>query len=525
MTFTDFIITNAPALLVAIPLFAAFLCPVLGKISRTVRNFWVMGMMLVTAAIAFILAYRVFATGPVLYVFGAAAANLAVPLDSGGIPIRIIFTVDAMSAFMGIICAIVGTSVLLYSLSSESRNSSLDGYYTLFFLMITGVFGMVSTGDFFNFFVFLEILSLASAGIIAYRIDGGLAVEAALKYFVLSTLGAILVLFAIGIYYGQYDALNIAMIAQRMQFSMLDRIALVLLVAALAMKCGAVPMHFWTPDAYSLAPSSATAFLVVASQASLYGLFRVLFTMYNVTMNCLTVGWIIIILGILSMVVGVTMAIPQKDVKRLMAYHAISQTGYMLLGVGVGLAVLGNNALTSAFGFMAMEGGIFHIFNHAMYKGLLFLTAGAIFYRIGTRDLNKMGGLGHTMKYTMIFFMIGALAIAGIPPFNGFASKLMIYESVYLFNPLLAIIAMVVSILTLASFVKVFHSIFMGPQLPEYADVKEAPLPMLIGMGILAAIVILFGLFPQPVVDMLVAPAAHALANQSGYIASVLGGA
>jgi multicomponent Na+:H+ antiporter subunit D len=525
MTFADFIVTNAPALLVAIPLFGAFTSPAVGRISRTARNLWVMGAMLATAAVAFILAFRVFTGGTAIYVFGAAAANLAVPLDSGGIPIRIIFTVDAMSAFMEIICAIVGTSVLLYSLSSESRNSNLEGYYALFLLMITGVFGMVSTGDFFNFFVFLEILSLASAGLIAYRIDGGLAVEAALKYFVLSTLGAILVLFAIGIYYGQYDALNIAMIAQRMQYTMLDKIALVFLIAALAMKCGAVPLHFWTPDAYSMAPSSVTAFLVVASQASLYGLFRVVFTFYNVTLNCVTIGWIIIILGVLSMVVGVTMAIPQKDVKRLMAYHAISQTGYMLLGVGVGLAVLGNAALTSAFGFTAMEGGIFHIFNHAMYKGLLFLTAGAIFYRIGTSDLNKMGGLGHSMKYTMIFFIIGALAIAGIPPFNGFASKLMIYESVYLFNPLLAIIAMVVSILTLASFVKVFHSVFMGPQLPEYAEVKEAPLPMLIGMGILAAIVIIFGLFPQPVVDGLVAPAAHALADQSGYIASVLGGA
>jgi multicomponent Na+:H+ antiporter subunit D len=524
MTLADFIVTNAPALVVAIPLFAAFTCPAIGRISAAARNLWVMGAMLVTAAVAFILAFRVFSSGTVIYVFGAAATHLAVPLDSGGIPIRIIFTVDAISAFMEIICAIVGISVLLYSMSSESRNSSLEGYYALYLLMITGVFGMVSTGDIFNFFVFLEILSLASAGLIAYRIDGGLAVEAALKYFVLSTLGAIFVLFAIGIFYGEYNALNIAMIAQRMQFSMLDKIALVLLLAALAMKCGAVPMHFWTPDAYSMAPSSVTAFLVVASQASLYGLFRVVFTMYNITMNCVTIGWIIIILGVLSMVVGVTMAIPQKDIKRLMAYHAVSQTGYMLLGVGVGLAVLGNTALTSAFGFMAMEGGIFHIFNHAMYKGLLFLTAGAIFYRIGTRDLNKMGGLGHTMKYTMIFFIIGALAIAGIPPFNGFASKLMIYESVYLFNPILAIIAMVVSILTLASFVKVFHSVFMGPQLPEYAEVKEAPIPMLIGMGILAALVILFGLFPQPVVDMLVAPAAHALADQGGYIASVLGG-
>jgi multicomponent Na+:H+ antiporter subunit D len=525
MTVAEFILTNAPALLVIVPLLGAFLCPLIGKISARARTLWVGGIMLTAAVVAFILAYQVFTGGTVIYVFGATNSGLTIPPDSGGIPIRIIFTVDAMSALMDIICAIVGLSVILYSLTCESRLSGLEGYYTLFLLMITGVFGMVSTGDFFNFFVFLEILSLASAGIIAYRVDGGVSIEAAIKYFILSTLAAIFVLFAIGIYYGQYDALNMAVIAARMQWSPLDKIALVMLVVALAMKCGSVPLHFWTPDAYSMAPSSVTAFLVVASQASLYGLFRVVFTMYNVTMNCVTVGWIIIILGVLSMVVGVTMAIPQKDIKRLMAYHAVSQTGYMLLGAGVGLAVLGNAALTSEYGFMAMEGGIFHIFNHAMYKGLLFLTAGAIIYRIGTRDLNKMGGLGHTMKYTMIFFIIGALAIAGIPPLNGFASKLMIYESVYLFNPILAIIAMVVSILTLASFVKVFHSVFMGPRLPEYAEVKEAPLPMLIGMGILATIVVLFGLFPQPVVDMLVAPAANALADQSGYIAAVLGGA
>jgi len=128
------------------------------------------------------------------------------------------------------------------------------------------------------------------------------------------------------------------------------------------------------------------------------------------------------------------------------------------------------------------------------------------------------------MKWTMIFFIIGALAIAGIPPFNGFASKLMIYESVFMFCPLLSIIAMVVSILTLASFVKVFHSVFMGPEQSEYNDAKEVPASMMIGMGILTLFVIVFGLFPQQIVDILIAPAAEALVNQSGYIASVLGG-
>src|SRR5512137_1098014 len=143
MTIVEFILTNAPALLVIVPLFGAFLCPLIGKISVRVRTLWVGGIMLIAAVIAFVLAYQVFSGGTVIYVFGAATSGLTVPPDSGGIPIRIIFTVDAMSAFMDIICAIVGLSVILYSLTSEARLSGLEGYYTLFLLMITGVFGMV----------------------------------------------------------------------------------------------------------------------------------------------------------------------------------------------------------------------------------------------------------------------------------------------------------------------------------------------------------------------------------------------
>ncbi|KUG20260.1 membrane bound hydrogenase, mbhh subunit [hydrocarbon metagenome] len=515
---------HAPALIIALPLFAAFATPLIGRYSRQARDAWIFAAMAATAAIAAVLAYQVYTVGTVVYAFGAAAPHIPLPIDSGGIPIRIIFTVDAMSAFMVVTAAISGFAVTLYSLISESKLTGRDGFYALLLLLITGILGMVCTGDLFNFFVFLELNSIAGAALIAYRNDKGVAIEAGLKYAFLCTIGGLFVIFATALLYGQYNALNIAMLASRIEFTMLDKVALVLLLAALAMKAGAVPLHFWTPDAYSMAPGSITALLVVASQAGLYGVFRVVFTLYSVTLDYFAVGWIIIVLGVLSMFIGVTMALVQKDVKRLMAYHAVSQTGYMLLGVGVGLAVLGQQGLMDAYGLVAMEGGIFHIINHAMYKGLLFLTAGAIFYRTGTRNLNRLGGLGHSMKWTMIFFIIGALAIAGIPPFNGFASKLMIYESVFLFNPLLAIIAMVVSILTLASFVKVFQSIFMGPRLPEYADVKEAPLPMLIGMGILAVVTVAFGLAPAWVVDQFVAPAAAALVNQSGYIASVLGG-
>ena len=520
----DFLLAQAPALLLAIPMLGAFVTPLLSRYSETARNAWVVLVSFLTLITATLLAWVVYTTGTVVYTFGAVSPALALPADSGGIPIRILFAVDAMGAFMALSASIVGFAVVLYSLSSVRKLTGKDGYYALLLLLSVGIFGMVCTGDLFNFFVFLEINSLAGAALVAYRIDKGVAVEAGLKYAFISTLGGLLFLFAVGLLYAQYDSLNIAYIASQMSFTFPDKIALVLMIAALAMKAGVVPMHFWTPDAYSMAPSSITAFLVVASQAGLYGLFRVLFSLYGVTMDYVTVGWIVIILGILSMFIGVTMAIPQKDIKRLMAYHAVSQTGYMLLGVGVCLAVLGDATQMAVFGQTAMEGGIFHIINHAMYKGLLFLTAGAIFLHTGTRNLNKMGGLGHSMKWTMLFFIIGALAIAGIPPFSGFASKLMIYESVFAFSPILSIIAMVVSVLTLASFVKVFHAVFMGPKQPEFEGRGEVPKPMLAGMAILAILTIVFGIFPQQVVDILIEPAANALINQGDYIASVLGG-
>jgi len=520
----DSLVKHSPALVVALPLLLAFSTPLWSRFNKQLRNIWVVAGMCMTTLLGLFMAYNVLRYGPITYVFGASDPTQTIPHDSGGIPIRIIFNVDAMSAFMVIIIAIVGLATTIYARPSELRRKGLNSFYALLMLLIAGVLGLVCTGDLFNMFVFFEISSLAGAALVAYRIDKGIAVEAGLKYALISTVGGLFFLIAVALLYGQYGSLNIAVIAKMMQFTRLDRFALVFITVPLAMKAGAVPMHMWTPDAYSRAPSSITAFLVVSSQASLYALFRILFTLYNVTLDCRTFGWIIIILGVLSMFIGVTMALPQKTVKRLMAYHAISQTGYMLLGVGVGLATLCDQDKGGAFdvcGRTAMVGGVFHIINHAMYKGLLFLTAGAVIHRTGVRNLEELGGLGHSMKLTMVFFIIGALSIAGIPPFNGFASKILIYESVFMFSPYLAIIAILVSILTLASFVKVFHSMFMGPKLPKFAEVKDAPTPMMFGMGLLAVMIVIGGLFPTIVTENIVEPAVTALTNQSAYIRTI----
>ncbi|MGB9885702.1 MAG: proton-conducting transporter membrane subunit [Moorellales bacterium] len=515
---------HAPILVVAVPLLAAFATPLVTYLGETARKFWLILAVTLTFLTVLVLVSRVLSLGTQVYTFGAASPFI--PLPSGlRFPVRIIFEVDALSAFMSLSASLVALATAVYSLRFMEGSDGLDKFTTLFLLMLAGMLGMELTGDAFNFFVFLEISSIAAAALVAFWRQEPEPVEAGFKYLLLGTVGALLVLIAVALLYGRYDALNFASLAAQMQVGLVEKLALALLVAALALKAGAVPLHFVTPDAYSRAPAVVTAILVSVSQASLYGLFRIAFSLYGLNLpSPALLGWVIIVLGLLSMFVGVTMALPQHDIKRLMAYHAVSQTGYMLLGVGVGLAVLSDPVAFRDYGLKAMEGGIFHIINHALYKGLLFLTAGALFYRTGTDDLNAMGGLGHRLRFTTVCFIIGAAAIAGLPGFNGFASKLLIYESVYRFNPVLAVIAMVVSILTLASFVKVFQAAFLGPPLPAYREVEEVPAAMRLGMGFLAGVVVFFGLFPQLIVNTLVSPAAQALAHQALYIAQVMGG-
>jgi len=250
----------------------------------------------------------------------------------------------------------------------------------------------------------------------------------------------------------------------------------------------------------------------------------VCFSLYGVNLGGSFIPWMIISMGLASMFFGVTMAVVQHEIKRLIGYHSVSQVGYMLLGLGVGLLVLTDAHGMAEYGFTAMKGGIFHIFNYTMYKGLLFLAAGAIYYATGKRDLNEMGGLARRMPFTTAMFVIAAAAISGLPPFNGFVSKLLIYESVFAVHPALTVVALLTSVLTLASFVKVFQTAFLGPEKSVFTGVREVPSGMLFGMGVLTLAVLGASLFPSWTLSNLVEPAAKALVDQAGYIGAVMGG-
>jgi multicomponent Na+:H+ antiporter subunit D len=521
--FVEFVIKHLPALIIALPLFTAFIVPILSKINRHMRN----ALLLVAAALNAVMCFMLggviakHSDGILTYVMGGL--NTAITMPSGKVlPFRIILSIDGFSVLMAISASIIAISMIIYSMYFMKKAEQATKYYALAMLILAALNGIFLTGDLFNLFVFVEILSIASAGIICVFRNDDEAHEAAFKYLIISSLSALLVLFGIIMLYNQYGALNMAALSTLIQYSLADKIALTLMIVGFAMKCGAIPMHMWIPDAYSKAPAPMTPMFIVISQASLYALTRVAFSLFGINMDHALVGWIVIILGLLSMFVGVLMALPQKNIKRLIAYHAISQTGYMLLGIGVGIAVLGNSSAMSSYGTNALTGGLFHIINHALYKGLLFLAACALIYRLGTADLNEMGGMAKKMPVTAILFIIGALAITGIPPFNGFASKFIIYESVFMFSPILAIIAMVVSILTLASFMKVFYSAFLGNAKPEHENITEVPTSMLFAMLILGVLVVVIGLFPGIVVERFIEPASNALINHASFIGAVI---
>lgn len=269
--------------------------------------------------------------------------------------------------------------------------------------------------------------------------------------------------------------------------------AFILMMIGAAAKAGAMPFHTWIPDAALDAPLPVMAFLPAALEKLLgiYLLARICLDFFE--MNA-SMGLVLLIVGACTIVFAVAMALIQKDYKKLLSYHAISQVGYMVLGIGTGIPI-------------GIAGGIFHMLNHSMYKCCLFLSGGSVEHRTGTTDLNKLGGLASQMPVTAICFAVAALSISGVPPFNGFFSKELIFEGASKLNtPIFLIAAELGAILTFASFLKLGHSAFLGEKKKELENVKESPIAMLIPMIVLATGCILFGVYNKLPLKYLIEP-------------------
>lgn len=442
------------------------------------------------------------------------------PVDN--IAIGIGMEVDALSLFVGLIITAACALSSIYSIKYMSRDDGLGKYYTLFLLLAGSMIGFVFTGDLFNMYVMLEIMTFAAIALTAFRTQKDKALEAGFKYLVIGGLGSSLIIMGTALIYAQTHTLNIAQIALELnsggeKFTPVTILALALLLVGYAVKSFMVPCHTWPPDAHMSAPSSISMLLSgVMSKTGVYGLIRILFMIFMVSGNK-ALAYLVMIWGAITMVVGVSMALLQTDFKRLLAFHSVSQLGYVITGIGVGL--------TAADGIanLGLMGGLYHMVNHASFKFLLFLCAGAVLYRVGTTDLNKVSGLGKKMPFTAVMFFIGAAAISGIPPFNGFASKWILYQSTSETQiPIITIVELIVSVLTLASFIKVGHSVFFGAEREELKEVKEIPFTMKLPMGILALICFVFGICSNYVIKGILVPIVDAIRNVPKYIDNML---
>ena len=489
----------------------AFLIVVFGG-NRTARN--ILALLSITASLAFILAL----VKPVMWNGEIIAYWMGGRVPAGGYAIGIALEVDALSLFFALLVSVAVFVSGVYSIQYMRHDDNEREYYTLFLMLGGGVMGLVLSGDLFNMFIMVEILTFAAVALTAFRNTAKGALEAAFKYLVVGSIGSTCILVGTSMLYAQAHTLNLAQLAQVIpgNLNTATKVAFALLFVGFGTKAFIVPFHPLAADAHGAAPASISVMISgVLTKSGIYGIIRLTYFLFQ-TMNLGTMQFLLVFIGSLSMFVCVTMALAQHDFKRLLAFHSISQIGYVLTAVG----------LCTALGVSA---GLYHAMNHTLFKGLLFLAAGAVLHETGTTDLGKLGGLSKKMPHTTVLFLIGAFSISGIPPFNGFASKWMIYQATYqkavesgnIGFLLVTIIALVTSVLTLASFVKVSQSVFFG-QLPrELENVKEVSFGMRLAMGIFALLCVLTGLFPNLVTTYITEPAAKAVFSVAQYISAM----
>jgi len=439
---------------------------------------------------------RVLRDGPISYAVGGWPP-----------PIGIEYVLDPLAAFMAVIVSFIGLLVVIYPVDAafDVRPSRGMPLYPLVLLLLTGLMGVMLSGDLFHLFVFLEIYALATYGLVALGGDRG--VLASLRYLLLASVGSGTYLLGVGFLYFSTGTLNMADVAAQLPAiadspSVLGAMALI--VIGLALKMALFPLHVWLPDAHAYSPPGVAALLAaVQVKAGAYALIRILFDVFGPAFgggHDLPVAAVLLWFSLAGIVVGSVLAIRQTDIKRMLAYSTVAQLGY--IGVGIGLASP-----------IALVGALLHVVNHALMKSALFLVAGGIIQQTGIKAIPRFAGLGKRMPVTMGGFAIAGLAMVGVPPTAGFFSKFyLVWGAIDLDHWVVATVVVGSSLLTLTYFLRLFEQIFVRE--PEEAVVEQArePGPRIVGtVTVLAAAILLVGAFNVILVREVLDPIAQRL--------------
>ena len=449
-----------------IPLIAAAICALFGRNAKTAAYVAVIGMTL--SAILFTVSWFI----PT----GATAG-----LDSSAAAIGL-STVGLVVAYVVIV---VGTFITWCSLGYIENARRI--YYPLLLIVISTTAAAVISTNLATLYIFFEIGTLSTALLVTYR--RGRAFEAATKFIVLNSVGSSFTLIALILMFINYGTLDIS------SFGSISSNAILLislfLFIGLGTKIGVVPMHSWVPDTYSEAPTPVSAFLAgTVKAATAFVLIRLLFALHPALDVVLL---FISVTGVLTVGVGALMAYTQKDLKRFLAYSSIEQAGVILFAVGIGSAA-------------ALTGGIFQIINNMVMKTLVFLCVAAVIAATKQRNTDGLAGLVTKMPIVAAGFLIGALALSGIPPLNGFISEYLILQAGFQkggFYPALSVLLLVLTFAMFAAYVKVFQRVFFRVEQVKVSEVSYQSIYIIIPIIILSVLCVLMGVFPTAIVDQI----------------------
>jgi hydrogenase-4 component B len=413
------------------------------------------------------------------------------------------FLIDRLSSFFIFLISTVSAGVTIYSLNyTEEASSGIrrNLFTPLMTLFILAMILFVASDNAFSQLVFWEMMSLVSFFLVLFNYEKSETPKSGLFYFVMTQMSTLFLLLGFIIIYGVTGTFNLQSLTQASPQT--SSIIFLALFIGFGIKAGIIPFHKWLPYAHSSSPSNISALMSgVMIKVAIYGLARYLIFVLKPE---LWWGIIILIFGTISALLGVIYALKEHDIKRLLAYHSIENIGIILIGFG--LYLIFQTYGLSALAFLSLAGAALHTLNHALFKSLLFLTAGSVVEETGTRDIEKMGGLAKTMPFTAGLFLIGAISISALPPLNGFVSELMIFQSFFqsfaISNPYVIVLLFIslalfalTSALAAACFVKAFGIVFLAiPRSEEAKKAHEAPVFMLIGPGIMAGLCIFIGI-------------------------------
>jgi len=436
-----------------------------------------------------------------------------------------LFLFDSLSLFFLVVILIVSLPSLVYSFGYLKGDYSAAKIFLAQVLLLAFVLFMaliVSVRNCLIFLVFWEIMSLVSYFLVIFDTKHARSIQAGLIYIVMTHIGTAFIIAAFMILHNHahsfdFFAIKNACLAMPSQTK---NIVFLLFLIGFGTKAGIVPLHIWLPYAHPQAPSHISSIMSgVMIKTAIYGIIR--FVMFILGVNSSWWGVLILILAVITCLVGIIYALMERDIKRLLAYSSVENIGIILLGVGLSMFFISLNLpYLAVFSLIA---GLYHLVNHAIFKGLLFLCAGSVYKATGTRDIEKLGGLIKKMPQTSAYFLLGAMAISALPPLNGFVSEWLTLQAFFLgaFNVIggsklfLGICAAMLALtsgLAAACFVKAFGVTFLAKPKSHYAEsAKEVALSMRIGMLILAVLIVIFGLAAALIIKLLAKVSGSAL--------------